>query len=636
MMLNLIDKIGEWNPQLFRELKGRLKVFNIVIAVGLSLIAQLGIFLYQFGNYPGEKYAMSGTYCNLSAGYQQRLQSLYQLIDQVQQKINTYSGKANFDPVRLQALKTQLADFKSEQVNLNKLLYDKFCPTEQINMQMWWRDHWEYIFLSLSVMFVFTLLVAGTYLLINNLAQEERRGTLNFLRLTPQSEVSILTGKMLGVPIVIYLIVLTALPLHLWAGLSAKIAFSHILSFDIVLVASCVFFYSYALLFGLASRWFSGFQPWLASGVVLMFLFTMMNLASYSPNIYNAATWLRLLSPFDMMGYLFGNLFRRYDQSSLDQLQFLYLPVGKSLVGLVGLHLFNYGVGIYWAWQALERRFRNPNTAIISKAQSYWFVACCQLVFWGFTLQNTNNYCPPYHSGSSGNCYYDLNYQIGQNFPILVIFNLVLLFSLLVILSPHRQQIQDWSRYSYQQIASSKNFWHSSRLKDSIWGEKSPALIAMAINLLIIIIPLVVWIILAPVLNIKHNSAIDWVNDIGRMKAILGVALFISMMMIYGTIVQMMLMMKTPKRGIWAIGTVGIIMFLPPAILGFLRVSPSGNSLIWLLSTFPWVAIQDAATMTVFMSLLFELTVLGLLNFKLNQQIKLAGESATKALLAGR
>ncbi|MBD2364086.1 ABC transporter permease subunit [Anabaena minutissima FACHB-250] len=632
MMLNFIDKIGDWNPQLLREIKGRLKVFNIVIAVCLSLIAQLGVFLYQFGSYPGEKYAMSGTYCNLSTGYQQRLNSVYPLIDQVQQKINSYTSKPNFDPVKLQVLKTQLANLKTEQTKLNKLLYNTFCPTDQINLQIWWRDHWEYIFLTLSVMFVFILLVGGTYLLINNLAQEEHRGTLIFLRLTPQSEMSILTGKMLGVPIVIYLIVIAALPLHFLAGLSAKIAFSHILSFDIVLVASCILFYSYALLFALISRWFSGFQPWLASGAVLIFLFTTLNLSSHSTNIHNTATWLRLLSPFDMMGYLFGNLFSPYDQSFLDQLQFFYLPLGKSLVGIVGLHLFNYGVGIYWAWQALQRRFRNPNTAVLNKTQSYLFVGCCQLVFWGFTLQYTNNYCIPYVK----NCYYDLNHQIGQNFFIIAFLNLVLLFGMMVILSPHRQEIQDWSRYSYHQVSNRRVFLNSSWLKDVIWGEKSPALVAMAINLLIIITPLVAWIILAPALNFHHNNAIDWVNKIGRMKAILSVALFISMMMIYTTLAQLMLLMKNPKRGIWAIGTIGIVMFIPPSILGFLGILPSENSLIWLLSSFPWVGIQDAATITVFMALLSELTVLTLLNFKLNRQIKLAGESATQALLAGR
>ncbi|WP_306297024.1 ABC transporter ATP-binding protein [Nostoc sp. C052] len=80
-----------------------------------------------------------------------------------------------------------------------------------------WRDSWENIFLTLSVIFIFTLLFTGTYLLISDLAKEETCGTLNFIRLSPQSETSILTGKLLGVPSLIYLTILVAVPLHLWA-----------------------------------------------------------------------------------------------------------------------------------------------------------------------------------------------------------------------------------------------------------------------------------------------------------------------------------------------------------------------------------------------------------------------------------
>lgn len=46
MMLNFIDRVGEWNPQLFRELKGRLKPVNVLLAVISSLLLQLVVFLY--------------------------------------------------------------------------------------------------------------------------------------------------------------------------------------------------------------------------------------------------------------------------------------------------------------------------------------------------------------------------------------------------------------------------------------------------------------------------------------------------------------------------------------------------------------------------------------------------------------
>jgi ABC-type Na+ efflux pump permease subunit len=59
------------------------------------------------------------------------------------------------------------------------------------------------MFMSLSVFVLFIMLGVGTYMLISNLANEERRGTLNFIRLSPQSTLSVLGGKLLGVPILL-------------------------------------------------------------------------------------------------------------------------------------------------------------------------------------------------------------------------------------------------------------------------------------------------------------------------------------------------------------------------------------------------------------------------------------------------
>ncbi|MCM0590041.1 MAG: hypothetical protein ACSI46_27135 [Gloeotrichia echinulata DVL01] len=111
-------------------------------------------------------------------------------------------------------------------------------------------------------------------------------------------------------------------------------------------------------------------------------------------------------------------------------------------------------------------------------------------------------------------------------------------------------------------------------------------------------------------------------------------ALFISLMLIYATIAQLMLLMKNSQRAFWAIGTVTAAMFLPALILQLLDIYPSKHATVWLFSTFPWEAIQYSATTTIFMALLADFTVLALLNFQLTRQIKLAGESATKALLA--
>ncbi|WP_414546199.1 hypothetical protein [Nostoc sp. CCY0012] len=321
MTLNLIDKIGDYNPQLFREIKGSWKTFNVVIALAISLISQAGVVLYQFGDFPNETYSIHKPFCNL-----------------------TTAERFNFE---------------------QNSLSSAYCPLENIDMQGWWQNCWENIFMALSVMFIFTLLVPGTYLLINNLAQEESRGTFN--------------------------------------------------------------------------------------------------------------------------------------------------------------------------------------------------------------------------------------------------------------------------NFSSSQTARNKSWWH-----DFIWGEKSPSLVAIMINLLIVTTPLVIWILLAPVLNIHHNDSIDWVNSFGRIKAILAVVFFISLMMIYATLAQIILLMKNPKPSFWAIGIVGAAMFFPPIILGTLGITHDENSLIWLFSTFPWAGMKNSAISSIFMALLAEFSILALLNIRLIKQVKLAGESATKALLTGR
>src|SRR4028118_1352066 len=180
MTLHLLDEIGNWNPQLFREIKGRLNRSNMAIVSALSLSAQLLPFMY-----------------------------------------------------------------------FSAML-------------------WLGIFTFLSIFSVLALLVAGTYMLVSDLDKEERRGTLNFIRLSPQSAKTIFLGKILGVPILLYLATILAVPLHLYAGLAAQIPLNEILCFYTAVAASCALFYSSAMLFGLTTSWLGGFQPWLASATVFV------------------------------------------------------------------------------------------------------------------------------------------------------------------------------------------------------------------------------------------------------------------------------------------------------------------------------------------------------------------------------
>jgi hypothetical protein len=538
MSLNWLDRIGESNPQLFRELKGRLQNRNIAIAVALSLLGQLSLFLY------GEL---------------------------------------------------------------------RLSPSQQIYSEEHWQPKYNFLqlFTSLSFLISFALLVLGSYLLISDLAREERRATLNFLRLTPQSPQSILIGKMLGVPILLYLAVLLAVPLHLWLGLSAEIPLVKILGFYSVLVASCAFFYSAALLFSLVSSWFSGLQAWLGSGAVLAFLFITNNKGiNHSP-----ADWLNLFCPSVILRYLVNRTesvyeyYQNFSVSHIDtqQWEWFNLPLSNAFGSAVIFMLFNYAIGTYWIWQALNRRFHNPNASLISKGKSYLLTACMAQVSLGFAL-------PSWKDWEQG---YSL--QLFDNFLSLVSLNLLLLVSLIATLSPHRQALLDWTRYRREKA--------SALIQDLLWKDKSPAVVAIAINLAIACIPLATWILIWPL----------GASDYSTIQLLSGLVLTLNLVLTYATLTQLMLLMKSPLRAVWAAGTVVAANLLPPLILSLLPISPENHwGSLWLLSTSPWDALKYTSPTLVVQVILFEWSILGVLSWQLTRKLQRAGESATKALLAGR
>ncbi|WP_199248438.1 hypothetical protein [[Phormidium] sp. ETS-05] len=52
MNLPWVNKFTDWNPQLFREIKGRCKPRNLGIAAGLSLFGQLLLMLSLYQRLP--------------------------------------------------------------------------------------------------------------------------------------------------------------------------------------------------------------------------------------------------------------------------------------------------------------------------------------------------------------------------------------------------------------------------------------------------------------------------------------------------------------------------------------------------------------------------------------------------------
>ncbi|MGB3640366.1 MAG: hypothetical protein WBA39_22760 [Rivularia sp. (in: cyanobacteria)] len=557
-MLNLIDTVGEWNPQLFRELKGRLKKIPVIIALVTSLATQLILFIYHFIQIPnldGKTIYINEKYCKV--------------------------------------------DYPNNSSYLE-------CPTNQVDMQLWWQDHFGYMFVSLSMIFIFTLLVAGTYLIINDLSQEERKGTLNFIRLSPQSETSIFIGKILGVPALIYLLVTAAIPFHILTGISANIPFGNIFCFYLMLSASCIFFYSLASLFGIfGGSAFSGFKPWLGSGLVLLFLW--INVAiSFAGNYHNHIAFFRLFSPTDIANYLFPNLSN--SNSALQDLKFFNFAVGKSFFGVVAIHLLNYALWTYWAWQGLKRCFRNPNATIISKQQSYLIITSFQVMILGFYVSED-------YTRWSG---------FSEGILSLYIWNLFLIVPLFALLLPHRQAIQDWARFRYQKDANSTAYSKKSLLAELVFGEKSPAILAIAIDLLIAGSAFVVLFFKANIDNSNPSKTILWI-----LSTLL---VFVSIITIYATIAQIMLMLRNSKRTLWAMGTISALIILPIIVFAILNIQT--ENILWLFTVGFWFAAEQSTVTSIFSVFICQVVILGLLNWYLIKQVRLAGESATKAIFS--
>lgn len=549
-MLLTLEKLGNWNPQLFRELKGRLTLRNIAFAAFISFASQFFLLLYFNVQLPVAP--PIGEY-----------------------NIPTYHQYCSITPVSSsQCLRDASGYF----------LID-------------WQDWWQDIFRVFNWILPFILVVAGAYMLIGDMVKEERRGTLNFIRLTPQSSQKILIGKMLGVPVLIYLATALAIPLHLLAASSAAVPFGFVLTFYVMLGAICGFLYSTTLFYALLGR----AQAWLGAVGAVVLVYPFLQALNFFLSV--------VMSDSQLRNYL-----------ASDHIRWFYLPVGSNLAIAYCFSLLSICLGTYWIWQILNRRFRNPSATIASKSQSYLLVTCVNLWLVGFGVTELSS------SSSS------------SNFGIIVAglsLFLLLPFCFLILiaaLSPHRQTLQDWARYCGEKKNNKtgrKKIFSAFlvALQDLMFDEKSPALVAIAINLAISAAIWIPWILLFPqniVPRVENN------------KAILALLLSANLVLICAAIAQLILLMKTRKPQIGAAVAVSAVLILPGAIMVALGITFKNNPNWWLISAFPVFGIEKASTTAIFLTILGQWSVLALLSLQLNRQLRKAGDSASKAVLAAR
>ena len=545
----------EFNPQFFREIKGKLKTRNIVIAVAISAIAQFVVVIALLSELP--------------------------------------------DPDPQGIIKTQYGRYALGDGYPDSLVYTKdMLGNWVIHWQLFWFD----LFKILSVIGIFALLIIGTYLLIADTVKEESRGTLNFIRLSPQSAGSILLGKILGVPILLYIAVLLILPLHVAAGWGAQIPMSLSLAFYGVIITSCAFIYSLALLWSLVNSQMPGFKPWLGSGLILFFLWvSTVALFHHSEPFAGALLdWLLLFNPAIALSYLIDASYLPLDKfnfvtvENLGELTFYGQALWIKASWGMGFILFNFSLWTYWCWSVLNRRFHNPDRTLISKSQSYWMTGWLVVMALGFTLQE-----PKY-------------YSTVNNFILLQVCLCALGLGLIAALSPHRQSLYDWARYRHQ-TQNNQVLW-----KDLIFGEHSPSVIAVAINMAIAVCYIApsLWLFVQ-----EDQRPVFW-----------GFVLTTSGLVLYGSIAQLLLTWKTRKRAVWSTLLIANLIILPPLILGFAEVLPQNAPQIWLWSLIPTIAVKYATISQIMLTILGQSLAIAVTGFYLTRRLQQAGRSETKIL----
>ena len=391
-----------------------------------------------------------------------------------------------------------------------------FLPLLRPTATMTAADHWLVVCQLLTWTIPYFLFVVGGYYLVNDLAQEEKRGTLNFIRLSPRPASGILLGKLLGVPILPYLIVLSLVPLHLWSMVQGGLPVIFFFSYYALLAATAFLCFSLALLMGVTSQLRPQQTP-------VAIAFAGLGLFLFAPGfmVWNISTsWRRI-----------GNISELFANDPMfSSVSWVYTSLTTDIIWAHGFTLINLAILARLVWSMLERLFHQPRTTLLSKRLSYLLTAYLNIVLWGF-FQNENA----------------TNWTTADAFAVLYMMNFGLIMLLMLALTPHRQQLFDWLNYPRTSMAA------------RLWADKSPAVTAVGVNILLVSLLLVPTSVLAAqgvlplayLLLMPLSVALSW--------------------LIYATVTQLIFTTRVRTPALWAMGTIMMLILVPLIVLVLLQ-----------------------------------------------------------------
>ncbi len=517
-VLSWLDHIGNWNPQLLREIRGKLKLRNLIVAIGLSLLFQILLLLFYSQRIPSEDCYVRLTGFGCTASW-----------------------------------------------------------------QAWWMEQFRLITWTEP----FILFLTGVYSLVADLSLEDFKGTLNFIRISPRSSISILMGKIMGVPLLAYICIGLSIPYHLMTAIGAGVPIAFLCSFYVLMIGTAFLLFSASLLLALLSGWQAKFGGQVSAGALL---FSFVTFILFSPafmwwNIFT--TW----SPYSK--FLVGGRINPI------QAEWWYLSITSNIWTSHIFTIVNLVILSLAIWRVLERRFHNPNATLVSKGQSYILTTYLEILMLGFCMQ----------SGFTDKGFY------GEVDFILLLFiytpNCFLLLATIAALTPQRQALLDWVRFGALSTTEEHPSGFKYILRDLIWSDKSPAPIAIFLNLVFTQVPILIWV----------NS---WSDPSLRDRAMIVLASFTISILLVALIAQLVLFLKTRNPSAWLTGIISTLFFLPVLIMLSLSITPNRYAGLWLFFGYPWLVVSNIQLSDIILAFAGQISVIIALTLQLIYQLQRA------------
>ena len=516
--ISWLDRIGNWNPQLLREIRGKLKLRNLIVAIGLSLLFQILLLLFYSQRIPTEDCYIRATGFGCTASW-----------------------------------------------------------------QIWWLEQFRFITWTEP----FILFLTGVYSLVADLSLEDYKGTLNFIRISPRSSINILMGKIIGVPLLAYICIGLSIPYHLTAAIGAGVPIAFLCSFYILMIGTAFLLFSASLLLALLSGWQAKFGGQVSAGALL---FSFVTFVWFAP----AFMWWNIFTTWSSYSnVLVGGRINPI------QAEWWYLSITSNIWISHIFTIANLVILSLAIWRVLERRFHNPTATLVSKGQSYVITTYLQILMLGFCMQTVF---------ANKGFYGEVNFVLLLS---IYIPNCFLFLVAIAALTPQRQALLDWVRFGALSTSEEHPSGFGYILRDLIWSDKSPAPIAIVLNLVFTQVPILIWV----------NS---WSDASMRGKAMVILASFTTSILLISLIAQLVLFLKTRNPSAWVTGIISALTFLPVLIMLSLSISPDRYAGLWLFFGYSWLVVSNIQLSDIILAFAGQISVIIALTLQLIYKLQRA------------